>query len=322
MQCTIDNHLKAAKNALDKARNEGTASREGTSNGTPSQLVSNQPQQVFTRPTKMDDMLKPKRKLEDKMNYEQSLQWFIEFRRHITLESNERFLDAQTPSVRQGILEGCISANFATHLRAKAIEETPLDECLGILEKIFLDKNPIWARRKAWFDCHQREDESVSQWWDRKVEISKDCDLKKMTTDEICLLQFMLGIHKKEKRLKEEMLKIKEPKLDDLLVLAQNWERSENLAKELSKVLKLDLWLLTMKLKATMRKMNLLTLEKLAPTKRISRTNGRKGLVINRNNRKKSLKQNKLQVRVQYRQPAGSTQLQTRGVGDAKGGED
>ena len=105
------------------------------------------------------------------MNYEQSLQWFIEFRRHMTLESNERFLDAQTPSVRQGILEGCISANFATHLRAKATEETPLDECLGILEKIFLDKNPIWARRKAWFDCHQREDESVSQCWDRKVEI-------------------------------------------------------------------------------------------------------------------------------------------------------
>ena len=78
----------------------------------------------------MDDMLKPKRKLEDKMNYEQSLQWFIEFRRHITLESNERFLDAQTPSVRRGILEGCISASFATQLRAKAVEETPLDECL------------------------------------------------------------------------------------------------------------------------------------------------------------------------------------------------
>ena len=118
-------------------------------------------------------------------------------------------------------LEGCISASFGTHLRAKVIEETPLEECLGILEKIFLDKNPIWARRKAWFDCHQREDESVSQWWDRKVKISKDCDLTKMTTEEICLLQFILGIHKKEKKLKEEMLRIKEPKLDDLLVLAR-----------------------------------------------------------------------------------------------------
>ena len=45
--------------------------------------------------------------------------------------------------------KGCISASFATHWRAKAVEETPLEECLGILEKIFLDKNPIWARRKA-----------------------------------------------------------------------------------------------------------------------------------------------------------------------------
>ena len=150
------------------------------------------------------------------------------------MESNKQFLEVQTPSVRRGILEGCISASFATHLRAKATEETPLDKCLEILEKFFLDKNPIWARRKVWFDCHQREDEWVSQWWDCKVEISKDCDLGKMTTDEICLLQFMLGIHKKEKKLKEEMLRIKEPKLDDLLVLAQNWEWSENLAKELS----------------------------------------------------------------------------------------
>ena len=146
---TLDKHLEAAEDAINRARNEGTATGEGIFNNTSSQLVSNQPQQVFTRPTKMDDMLKPKRKLEDKMNYEQSLQWFIEFRRHITLESNKRFLDAQTPSVRRGILEGCISASFATHLRAKATEETPLDECLGILEKIFLDKNPIWARRKA-----------------------------------------------------------------------------------------------------------------------------------------------------------------------------
>ena len=120
---TLDKYLEATENALDRAHKEGTATREGISNNTSSQLVSNQPQQVFTRPTKMDDMLKPKRKLEDKMNYEQSLQWFIEFRRHMTLESNERFLDAQTPSVRRGILERCI------HLRAKATEETPLDEC-------------------------------------------------------------------------------------------------------------------------------------------------------------------------------------------------
>ena len=34
-------------------------------------------------------------------------------------------------------------------------------------------KRGIWARRKAWFDCHQREDESVSQWWDCKIEISQ-----------------------------------------------------------------------------------------------------------------------------------------------------
>ena len=40
---TLDKYLKAAKNALERARNEGTATREGISNSTSSQLVSNQP---------------------------------------------------------------------------------------------------------------------------------------------------------------------------------------------------------------------------------------------------------------------------------------
>ena len=93
---TLKKHLQAAKNALNRARDAGTAAPESGSG-------TSQPQQDFTRPTKMDDMLKPKRKLEDKMTYEQSLQWFIEFRRNITLESNKRFLEAQTPSVRRGI---------------------------------------------------------------------------------------------------------------------------------------------------------------------------------------------------------------------------
>ena len=54
---TLDKYLEAAEDAINRARNEGTATGEGISNNTSSQLVSNQPQQVFTRPTKMDDML-------------------------------------------------------------------------------------------------------------------------------------------------------------------------------------------------------------------------------------------------------------------------
>ena len=40
---TLDKYLEAAEDAIDRARNEGTATREGISNNTSSQLVSDQP---------------------------------------------------------------------------------------------------------------------------------------------------------------------------------------------------------------------------------------------------------------------------------------
>ena len=111
-----------------------------------------------------------------------------------------------------------------------------MEECLDILKKIFMERNPVWVRRKAWFECVQRDNETVIQWWNRKKDIAKQCDLKSMKDYELEMLQFMMGINRKEKRIRDEFLKQRDPKLEDLLNIARNWQRSVELSRDLDNV--------------------------------------------------------------------------------------
>ena len=111
-----------------------------------------------------------------------------------------------------------------------------MEECLDILKKIFMERNPVWVRGKAWFECVQKDNETVIQWWNRKKDIAKQCDLKSMKDYELEMLQFMMGINRKEKKLRDEFLKQKDPKLEDLLEIAKNWQRSGDLNRGLDSV--------------------------------------------------------------------------------------
>merc|ERR1711888_173485 len=147
-------------------------------------------------------------------------------------------LAQQSVSVRRGILENDIDPHMAyalgAHLNVK--DDTSIDDCLNILKEIFMEKNPIWFRRKMWFECVQKDNESVTQWWNRKLEIAKQCDLEHMKPDELAMLQFMMGINRKEKKIRDEFLKQKDPKLADLLNIAKNWQRSGDLGRDLDNV--------------------------------------------------------------------------------------
>ena len=137
-------------------------------------------------------------------------------------------LAQQSIEVRRGILENDIDPHMANALGAHSNvkDDTLIDDCLNILKEIFMEKNPIWVRRKMWFECIQKDNESVTQWWNRKLEIAKQCDLEHMKPEELAMLQFMMGINRKEKKIRDEFLKQKDPKLGELLEIARNWQRS------------------------------------------------------------------------------------------------
>ena len=57
-----------------------------------------------------------------------------------------------------------------------------------------------------------------------------------MKPEELAMLQFMMGINRKEKKIRDEFLKQKDPKLEDLLNIARNWQRSVELSRDLDNV--------------------------------------------------------------------------------------
>ena len=84
----LEKYLKAAKNALDRARDQGTATQEGvpTGSGGGSGAI------------KIDEILKPKELLSSEMNLEEADQWFDSYRAYISF--NKRNMTKLEISVR------------------------------------------------------------------------------------------------------------------------------------------------------------------------------------------------------------------------------
>ena len=101
---TLKKHLKAAKNALDRARDEGTATQEGTSNSAGNSST-----------IKIDDILKPKELLSSEMNLEEADQWFDTYRAFISF--NKRNMAKLEISVRRQILNKCLDPKMVSALR-------------------------------------------------------------------------------------------------------------------------------------------------------------------------------------------------------------
>ena len=178
------------RNRADKfIREKGSRTAQSASSGQVIQTSS------YNGPPRTNDMLKPKKLLEENMSLEAALHWFKTYKNHLDL--NKVMLAQQSIEVRRGILENDIDPHMANALGAhpNVKDDTSIDDCLNILKEIFMEKNPIWVRRKMWFECIQKDNESVTQWWNRKLEIAKQCDLEHMKREELAMLQFMMGIN-------------------------------------------------------------------------------------------------------------------------------
>ena len=90
------------------------------------------------------------------MSLEAALHWFKTYKNHFDL--NSAMLAQQSVGVRRGILENDIDPHMACALGAhsKVKDDSSMQECLNILKEIFMEKNPVWVRRKMWFECVQK----------------------------------------------------------------------------------------------------------------------------------------------------------------------
>ena len=135
----LEKYLKAAKNALDRARDQGTATQEGvpTGGGGGSGAI------------KIDEILKPKELLSSEMNLEEADQWFDSYRAYISF--NQRNMTKLEVSVRRQLLNKCLDPKMVSALRTHN-DITPTTEinapngCLAVLRAIFLEKKSFVAK--------------------------------------------------------------------------------------------------------------------------------------------------------------------------------
>ena len=168
------------------------------------------------------------------MTLEEADQWFESYKAFINF--NKRSMIRLEISVRRVLLNKCLDSKMVSALRTHkdVLPTTEIDApngCLVRLREIFLEKNPLWLRRHGYFQCVQDESETVEEWWSRKLDKARECQLERITQDEIGMLELIRGIE--SQRLRQEFLKQKDPTLDGLLQIAKNWQRSTDVNKNM-----------------------------------------------------------------------------------------
>lgn len=147
---------------------------------------------------KIEETLKSRELLSADMNLEEANLWFDAYQAHIGFNKNN--MSKLDIKVRRAMLNACLDPRIAsalrTHQKIKAETEidTPNTGCLDVLREIFLEKNPLWLRRHWYFQCIQTKDETVEQWWSRKLDKARECDLRNITAKEIGMLELIRGI--------------------------------------------------------------------------------------------------------------------------------
>ena len=219
---TVSKHVMTSEALLLRARDQGTV--QGGSAAEGSTVAS----------MKVDDLLKPKELLSSDMTLEEADQWFETYRTFIN--HNEKCMSKMDASVKRAILNGCLDAKMTSALRTHSTitNTTKIDGhggCLETLQNIFLEKNPLWLRRNWYFQYTQTKSETVEEWWARKLDKARDSQLDQMTVNQLHMLELISGID--SKKLRDEFSKQKDPKLDELLQIARNWQCSTDVNKNM-----------------------------------------------------------------------------------------
>ena len=98
---------------------------------------------------------------------------------------NATNLEHHEASVPRELLEVNIDPTMKLKLRSKAKPDTSINDCLNILEKVYLLKYPAWYRRYEYF---------VEDWWARKSQLEEYCNLADIKPEDLRILELIRGV--------------------------------------------------------------------------------------------------------------------------------
>ena len=184
-------------------------------------------------PIKIDNTIRPETLLIS-FTLEEFNTWsekFTAFYNH-----NKKSLEGNIELSRQ-LLHSLLDSKLTNALKTEedVTNETPIvaqGGCLDKLRAIFLKESPLFLRRYRFQECTQQQGQSFSEWWVNKKTKAMECDLDKITKQDIMMLALMTGV--RDPKLKQEFMKQENPTTEALVKIAEDWERSERLQKSMN----------------------------------------------------------------------------------------
>merc|ERR1712074_162199 len=112
----------------------------------------------------------------------------------------------------------------------KITNETTVDQVIKLLESLYVEAKPLWVQRTNYFKEVQGPNESFDDYWSRKMVLKDACQLTTgITAEDLDVLEILRGVHSGE--LRKELLKVRNPKPNELVKVARNWQHGKEMEK-------------------------------------------------------------------------------------------
>ena len=166
-------------------------------------------------------------------NLEEFNAWHSSFVAHH--DQNKAFLQASTQEIRRVFLTSLIDPKLQDAMSTDETlsMETPIvgeeDSLLAWLRAYLLRHLPLFIRRYQYSICKQKPRESFGDFWTRKLIKAKECELDKVKREDIEVTELICGIN--DPKLRDEILKLKVPKLVDLVAMGERFDTAAKLQK-------------------------------------------------------------------------------------------
>ena len=226
----VHNTSKQAENAIDEL-DKAIKAFEAKGNVAPTAPTTpSEPKKVL----KLDTSFKPSI-LPRSSNLEEFYTWETTFKGYY--ETNKAFLAAAMQEMRRLFVTNLLDSKLQSALFTdKTITlETPIvatgaeKSLLSWLKNYLLRHTPLFVRRYEYAMCRQKPKESFEDWWTKKLIKAKHCDLAKINEETYQITELICGIN--NQKLRDDMLKIKEPTLEQLVTLGNSYDTSAHIQK-------------------------------------------------------------------------------------------
>ena len=208
---------------LEKLRSEGTE---------PAQVQGAAATVNTNQSPKIDEILKPEKLLRS-YTLEEFNVWSEKFEAYY--DHNKKTLDKSIVISRQ-ILNNLMDSKLVNALKTEegVKDDTPIrgdGGCLKKLKAIFLKESPLFVRRYNFLKHVQDAREPFGDWWVAKKSKARECELDKITQEDMMVLSLITGVH--DPRLKEKFLRQENPTTETLVKIAESWQRAEQFSRDM-----------------------------------------------------------------------------------------